>query len=271
MRLFWLVVAAFLAQSAHVAEGAGFFENAWREGNNCALHGGCDVIWSANRALDDGIRSKAESLTGPLKTLYEQVMADFVNNKWPALLSGLDVSIRNDVNLIDSKVTELLNRVEAISDHVIDHLQDGAQKLIADVSDDANRLIVRMSTEARTILDDEVNCKIVHGALAEAEADIQSWFSHFHWTTTCEGEHGGNPSQNDYTNMTLIAWCDVKRSITLKSNVLEIYRKYAELSDKTTKMRCATLDKDKEIILTGYLLQIRAEMTMWSDAAGNGL
>lgn len=263
-RWFWIALMGGFTLFVSSAEAADVFANAWRESSNCLFHGGCDVITAGNRAIDKGIQSKADALKEDAKQLYEVLMTDFVHNQWPQLLAGVNTLAGNNINLINQKMIELLERVNSMSDDIIVKLEEGANNVVDYAFIKANTLVMQISDE----VDQKLRCAVC-GAETGVESAVDRWLSYFRlWNTHCESVSGGKAAEREYTKMTLISWCELKSSISPQSNVNDIYRAYTELADRVKCWRCATVDHAKRVLLTSYLLKIEAEMKTWHDAMG---
>ena len=264
MRMILFVVLLAASYPAHAAFNLGKVREGIREGignldkdiGNC-FQGGCDVFWILNQRIDDGIQSKANSLVGPARDAFIQVMDDLFKNKLNSFLDKVndDASGRIDQasdradKIVNETITGVLHIIDATGD-LIENASAELQKAILLGSQEANNLVDKINKDAINLVDkinrdlseliEDIDCKgigiveVVKDFVTELTAFPRPW-DHCY---TDLGYWFSVPSSNDPLNWYRINKCLLIRDVDNSKTVYDIRFNYARLSLWARRMKC---------------------------------
>ena len=183
------------------------------------FHGGCDAIWSANQRIDDGIRSKSDSLVGPAKTAFDNSMRVLVDNRLNPLLDKLNGDLSARIDQASNRADQVLNDTQSGILTIIDHAGDIAAKtdgtvkaIIKQTFDDTDALERKVNFDVLNLIDD-VDCKI-DGSFEKLKAWLASLVTVPHPFEACYTDLGyvlSTPSNTDYVNWYRITQCEATK------------------------------------------------------------
>jgi hypothetical protein len=80
----------------------------------CFFHGDCDLIWKANKAFDDGLRSKSEAINGPFRETYFQIANDLFDERLKPLIQDIDSRVAARIGDIQGVLNGTLDTVKLL-------------------------------------------------------------------------------------------------------------------------------------------------------------
>jgi hypothetical protein len=109
-----IVLSSTLLLSSQAASARNFFENIGHEVGSC-LSGGCDVVWSVNRRIDDGISSKTESAAAPVKKAIHEILEELFKNDLNPMLDRMNSITEARLKQIDDIVSGAIDKAQLAS------------------------------------------------------------------------------------------------------------------------------------------------------------
>jgi hypothetical protein len=209
--------------------------------------GGCDVIWSINRNIDDGIRSKSESLVGPAKQAFLEAMQILFDEKLTPFLDRVDEVAETRLNqvqhIIDQtteQVNSLINEAAMVARSVAsDSINEIKKKIIDNTFDRADEIIKYIIGHLRIIIND-VDCKIA-GQREAVITWVQNLIKLPKPFNACYRKFGfvvTSPASNDYINIYRITKCEYEVDLEKSRLVSDVKFNYARLSLLARRFAC---------------------------------
>ncbi len=249
-----------------------FAFNLGREVGHC-FHGGCDVIWGVNQRIDDGIRSKAESIATPFREAFEAAMTQLFDKK----LTPFWEKVNGD---LAARIDQGGDR----ADKIIRETQDGVLKIIADAAAlaektagdvaqiiqqsfaEANSLEAKINDDLRALVED-IDCKI--GGTRDGLIDwLRQLVTFPHPWDSCYMSYGVlPPSSTDYVNWYRIIKCTYVRDLDNSKTVEDIKFNYARLSQLSRRTRCVAQDPVTSVQLADESHAYAINFEMWRLAS----
>ena len=106
-------------------------------GLGSCLSGGCDVVWQANRRIDEGISSKMTSASEPVKKAFSEAMYELFQKHINPLLDRAQVMTNEIMKHIDEIVSKSFASAQSVAPTTI---EDVRQKLILETSHEVEAL-----------------------------------------------------------------------------------------------------------------------------------
>jgi hypothetical protein len=191
------------------------------------LHGGCDVIWSVNRRLDDGLSSKIESLTEPAKKALEEAVDYIFKNDLDPFLSRVDSLVEQRFTQIDKIFQDAITKAETATANTISRVK--------------YEIILTASTEIKKIADEVLNDVKCGATFTEEEAqrfldkNIKSFFE---WPfKTC-----GPVDRDNYFSVYLGRKCQYDIDLSDRKTIEDLRNEYLEYLDFGSKFLCLVRD-----------------------------
>src|SRR5262249_54568685 len=138
--------------------------NLGKEIGHC-FHGGCDVVWSLNQRIDDGIQSKANSLFGPARDAFIQAMTDLFDNKLNPFLDKVNNDLSARIGQAGDRADKIIKEATNGILKIVDAAGDLADKTAGDITkiillggQEADRLVDKINEDISRLVDD-VDCK----------------------------------------------------------------------------------------------------------------
>ncbi|WP_085043905.1 hypothetical protein [Ensifer aridi] len=221
------------------------------EVGNC-FSGGCDVAWKLNRRVDQGIRSKAESLVGPVKEAFIEATNVLFDEKIGPLIDKVDRISKARLQEVDALVKEteagILNVIETAAAEAQNTTHQTVQEIRKDIIDNTfaqvNQTIDLINTKAADLIRN-IDCRI-NGSVAEYQEWIQNTLvfvpKPFNDCYTKRGFVFTTPSGTDYFNHYLINQCMIEKELDESTTVEEIKNQYARLSILARRFSCIVRD-----------------------------
>lgn len=247
-----------------------------KEVGNC-FSGGCDVAWELNKRVDDGIRSKAESLAGPIKDAFIEATNVLFDEKINPLIDKVDRISKARLAEADALVKEteqgILNVIETAAAEAQKTTHTAVQDIRKDIIDNTfaqvNQTIDSINLKATNLIQN-IDCRI-NGSVAE----FQEWVQHtlvfipkpFNECYTKRGFRFTTPSGTDYFNHYLINQCIYEKELDQSATVAEIKNQYSRLSILARRFACivrdagpaeAEINKDADQYSEAYALWVLA-------------
>jgi hypothetical protein len=173
-----IVLFSTLLWAYQAASARNFFENVGHEFGSC-LSGGCDVVWSVNRRIDDGISSKTESAVAPVKKAIHEILEELFKNDIDPMLDrmnsitearlkqiddivsgAIDKAQRASAATISSVKTEIIiessNQVQIVSKAILDDVRCaelGTKEKVQTLIDENFRIFGKLRDAAHALID----------------------------------------------------------------------------------------------------------------------
>jgi hypothetical protein len=109
-----IVLSSTLLIPSQTGSARSFFEDIGHEVGSC-LSGGCDVVWAANRRIDDGISSKTESAIAPVKKAIHEILEELFKNDLDPLLDRMNSISEARLKQIDDIVSGAIGKAQLAS------------------------------------------------------------------------------------------------------------------------------------------------------------
>jgi len=223
--------------------------NLGKDVGNC-FQGGCDVVWSLNQRIDQGIQSEANSLIGPARDAFIAAMADLFDNRLSPFLGRVndDLSARigqvgDRADKIVSETTDgLLKIIDAAGD-LADRTSGDFQKIILSATREAANLEDKVNRDIAALVDD-IDCK-VNGTFEGLVDYFRQLATIPHPADACYRALGyflTRPDSTDTTNWYRITKCVYMRDLDNSSTVSDIKFNYTRLSQLARRYRCIAQD-----------------------------
>lgn len=242
---------AALLMLAQVGADSSFAFDLRKEIGNC-FSGGCDVAWNLNKRVDDGIRSKAESLVGPVKEAFIEATNILFDEKIGPLIDKVDRISKARLVEIEGLVKEteagILNVIETAAAEAQKTTHQTVQEIRKDIIDSTftqvNQTVDLINTKARDLIQN-IDCRI-DGSVSK----FQEWVKHtivfvprpFNDCYTRRGFVFTTPSGTDYFNHYLINQCMYEKDLDKSTTIEEIKNQYARLSLLARRFACIVRD-----------------------------
>ena len=245
-----LSTAAFLFLAQLNTNGAFAFDLG-KEVGNC-FSGGCDVAWHLNQRVDQGIRSKAESLVGPVREAFLEATNVLFDEKINPLIDKVDriskARLQEVEGLVKDTEAGILNIIETAAAEAQNTAHHTVQEIRKDIIDNTfiqvNQTIDSVNTKARNLVQ-ETDCRI-NGSIAQHQEWIENTIvflpKPFNDCYTRRGFVFTTPSGTDYFNQYLINQCMIEKELDASTTVGEIRNQYARLSVLARRYACIVRD-----------------------------
>jgi hypothetical protein len=227
---------------------------------------GCLVLACVPSIVKGSIDDTADHLTGDAKSLYLDVMNDFVSTKLPQMLSGIDSLASKH----ETAIKDLVAEINSISNSLIQAINSGVKNV---------DVLVKHTFKLADLFVDKIACD-AEGTTANAAADAQaglqkiidrylpSWFTR---RDQCEVRYG-TPDIHTPTKVISLRDCEFQAEINKLDpnsiNVQEIRNDYADLLDLIFIIKCLPHATEEVDALNDLETAIRGEYQTWNDALG---
>ena len=196
----------------------------------CLFHGKCDVVWKANRAFDDGLRSKADSMVGPFKSAYFDIANDFFDTRWKPMiqdLTGLERGADSVVNNVRITMLETLDKTK----NIVETAKGDAKEILDNVKELVETTSAKIDQEI-----DKIDC--VGNSIAEKGDEVaKDIYGHFIFeaavglTESCNWNKDYIRSiRGDERPTYEAAKCILKKKLEASETVDEVIENYSRLA-----------------------------------------
>jgi hypothetical protein len=220
-----------------------------KEVGHC-FHGGCDLVWSLNQRIDDGIQSKSESLFGPARDAFIQAMNVLFDQKLNPFLSNVNTDLAARIGQVGDRADKIVAETTTGVLDVIDAAGNLSEKTTGDVQkvillsfNQADTLENKINSDVSALVED-VDCK-VNGTFE----GLIDWFRQLvtipHPTDACYtilGYRFSVPDSIDTINWYRITKCEWTKDLNNSQTVEDVKYNYARLSVLSRRMKCIAQD-----------------------------
>jgi hypothetical protein len=232
--------------------------------------GGCDVVWGLNQRIDSGIQSKVDSLVGPAKQAFLDVINVLFDQKLTPMINSINDKLASRLD----QAGELINNAEKGIDEIIDtaasQIETAGDKITAEIKD---RIIDESfnradALESKVMVDidkfiERIDC-LFEGKMDKVQLWVQSQFTVIpHPWDRCYGYSIVLPASDDYPAHYKIKRCEYLRQLDNSRTIRELKENYWNLSYLAREFSCVTGDPVGKALMDDDARQYSEGFEIW--------
>jgi hypothetical protein len=236
------------------------------------FQGGCDVVWELNKRFDQGVRSKSESMVGPVKEAFIEVMNLLFDQKLKPMIDQIDQAAGARLSQFDKTIKDAETGIDTIITDAgrvaVDSVGQSAgiikTKIIDATFARADSLVQQIYASLQALVED-LDCKIdgQTSKLQERGKSLISYPQPWNGCYRAQGFTFSTPTSDDYIKIYRIRQCELLNDLEASSTVRNLKDNYARLLLHARRFVCIMqLPEAKQLINSDVKVYVRS-FVMW--------
>jgi hypothetical protein len=236
------------------------------------FQGGCDVVWELNKRFDQGVRSKSESMVGPIKEAFIEAMNVLFDQKLKPMIDQIDQAAAARLSQFDRTIKDAESGIDTIiadaGQVAVNSVGQSSEiiksKIIDATFNRADSLVQQISTSLQALVED-LDCKIdgQTSKLQEWGKSLVSYPKPWNYCYRTNGFIFTTPASDDYVIIYRIRQCELLRDLDESSTVRNLKDNYARLSVLARRFTCLTQNPLAQQVINADVKSYVQNFEMW--------